>query len=626
MPGTYRIYHIIRSLQDHLNSQDVPVFVAPYAAAAQLVEFEREGYVSGIMGSATNLIFGADAVILDIDWDDTKKFWHTDLTKCAEEMGITESQFSDLCLISGYSILPTMPELEVDSNIPRLEAAKHMLQRANNDVYAVCAQAKDENYQMAFHKAKYAVKHAVSMKVNSLEVIQDDLDSVPADTHEFIGQRLPNELYFYLIRGLAGPRVLNWRTRMEILETPPLDGGLSQLYRDLVNNKLVPLRSQSLVMITHLLHRYYQKNDPNLICWFGEGNGKTLNIAEALESAKTADSWHVTAKALPSPPDASSGPLRSAISGLLNESEAKKTVTPRPEGAPAPLTTIPELRPNAVWRFLEHRGYINENHTLSAWGRSLDVALQKAADNGSFRTPSLAKEIEEAIFMAYELIRLDVLNTRNMFQTPPYSGQPMRGSDADKQFVLLISRIACLGSFQHNSIGYTGPLSRALLAYHQVTAAVRGALRDLVEMHACNMFLAGSVKRQIGPPKMFTDLSFELPFVNEPNAGLALLVKSYLDELSNENGRKRSNIREWFVHAQDIDGDLKKVWRLFDAVSTYVPCLRCSVNGGLTVSLQINEGIQAADSAIISSDTRKMFKSASEWLQEKRQMDTNGIH
>lgn len=197
------------------------------------------------------------------------------------------------------------------------------------------------------------------------------------------------------------------------------------------------------------------------------------------------------------------------------------------------------------------------------------VDLLQSTDSEFCRTPSRAQEIEEAIFIAFELVRLDCLNTRNMFQSPPYSGQPLRGSETDKQNVLLISRIASLGSLQHKAIGYTGPLSRHVLAYHQITAAVRGALRDLVEMHACNMFLAGSVRRQIGPPKMFSDLAFELPFVNEPDAGLALLVKSFLDELSNDSARKtpRECVAEWFVHAHNIDEDLEKVWNLFEAAS-----------------------------------------------------------
>lgn len=543
--------------------------VAPYSAAAQLVELESSNMISGIIGSASSLVHHAEGIILEFDWDNGK-FQHTDLDKCADELDVPVPLLTDLILICGYSILPTMPELDMDTNVPRLPTAKSMLrERAGNDVYTFCARSSQEGYQMLYHKARYAVKHATTFQFKSLEVNQINSELAPPDTHDFVSPRLPNELYWYLIRGLAGPRVLNWRTRMEVLELPPLDGGVSQAYRELVNTKLVPLRSQAQVMITHLLHRYYQKNDVDLTCWFSQDSKKALGIPDNLQSAEQADYWHVTMKEMPSSPASPSGSLRYAISALSNDADAKKTVQHHAKHTKWLLCKVPELRPNILWRFLEHRGYINADHSLSAWGRALDVAMKKATDNGSFANPDVAKEVEEAIFVAFELIRLGSLNTTNMFQSPPYSGQPMRGSDKDKQNVLLISRIACLATIQHKAIGYTGPLSRHLLAYHQITAAVRGAVRDLVEMHACNMFLSGSVDRKICPPIMFTDLAFELPFVHEPDAGLGLLVKSYLDELSNESPRQRpkASVMEWFVHAEYIDDDMVKVWKMFEAVS-----------------------------------------------------------
>lgn len=166
--------------------------------------------------------------------------------------------------------------------------------------------------------------------------------------------------------------------------------------------------------------------------------------------------------------------------------------------------------------------------------------------------------------MAFELLRLDILNTKNLFPTPPFSGAPLRGTDIDKANTLLISRIASLGLFHHETIGYTGPLSRHLLAYHQMTAAVRSILRDLVEMHACHMLMSGAVARDV-PPAQLTDLGAGLPFVKEPDLGLALVVKSYLDELSNDAAR-RSDITKWFNHAVDVQEDLSKAWKLWAAV------------------------------------------------------------
>lgn len=208
---------------------------------------------------------------------------------------------------------------------------------------------------------------------------------------------------------------------------------------------------------------------------------------------------------------------------------------------------------------------VNQDGTLSAWGKALKAAFDRAKNDGYMKRRETIGEAEEAIFMAFELIRLDILNTSQFFPSPPYSGAPIRGTDTDKAFTLLLSRVAALGTFRHEEIGFTGPLSRHLLAYHQMTAAVRGSLRDLVEMHAVSMLLSGVASRNMAP-KAYTDLGCSLPFAREPDLGLSLVVKSYLDELSNDPSR-RSDIQRWFSHAVDIQGDLQKAWKMWAAVS-----------------------------------------------------------
>ena len=196
----------------------------------------------------------------------------------------------------------------------------------------------------------------------------------------------------------------------------------------------------------------------------------------------------------------------------------------------------------------------------------LQAAFEHASTSGRLGTGNPANEMEEAIFTSFELLTMDLLSPKLLFPRPPYSGEPHRGSEKDKANVRLITRVACLGSFQHQAIGYTGPLSRHLLAYHQVVSAVRGSLRDLAEVHGAHMFLSGSAVR-IRDRADFTDLGARLPFVKEPDVGLAIVLKSYLDEMSNDQTR-RADIKKWFGFAIDIDGDLQKAFDLWGAVSS----------------------------------------------------------
>lgn len=81
------------------------------------------------------------------------------------------------------------------------------------------------------------------------------------------------------------------------------------------------------------------------------------------------------------------------------------------------LSSQDEVLSNVFWRFLQLRGYINEKHELTSWGHCLERAL-------SALNP--ADDIEEPIFLAIEMVRLGLLNTKGWFSH--LSGGPMRGT------------------------------------------------------------------------------------------------------------------------------------------------------------------------------------------------------
>lgn len=81
------------------------------------------------------------------------------------------------------------------------------------------------------------------------------------------------------------------------------------------------------------------------------------------------------------------------------------------------LKTRHEITANAVWRFLQLRNFVDENHQLTAWGKALEATLLVSGSN---------KDQEEAAFLAVELLRLNLLTADTMFVG--YSGAPERGS------------------------------------------------------------------------------------------------------------------------------------------------------------------------------------------------------
>ena len=546
----------------HLHRQGATVQIAPYTAAAHLAYLLDNGNVQGVYGSASCLLYGCDRIILDFDWGLKQRVAWTTEEKCLTKLELNHDQFVAACLISGSSILPILPELDRDDIKHKIVQARHLI-KGFSDVDALL-RPKENEYHKEYYRALFALKHPLLLTEEG-DVRPKDFDKAPSDYDAYVGLRLPSELLTYLCRGLVGPRVITIRSRAEILEIPPLDGGQSPTYQDLVTKKLRPIRAQAISILTAMLHRYYHKTEVHVVSWFNEQQKVPLGLTERTDLKREANSWHTVAGHRPkiSENDVLGSGLMYAVVALSNDADARKTVTHRDPEAVPPLNDFEDVRSNIVFRFLQDRGYINEDHTLSGWGRMLKASFDRAAADSRMADQESKTEMEEIIFLAVELIRLDILGTQQMFPTPPYSGGLSRGGDKDKLNAILISRIACLGSVEHDKIGYTGPLSRSLLAYHQMIAALRESLRDLVEAHAGYIFMAASVKRTWRNDDE-TNLAASLPFADEPDVALGLVVKSYLDELSSPNP---ADIRQWFHHIHDMEKNLQKAWSMWDAVS-----------------------------------------------------------
>ena len=98
-----------------------------------------------------------------------------------------------------------------------------------------------------------------------------------------------------------------------------------------------------------------------------------------------------------------------------------------------PLTTKEELMYNSIWRFLHLREYIDSNHRLTAWGKVLHASV--GALDGR-------KELEEPIFLAIELMRLDYLNGKTNF--PSYYGPSLRRGSGE-HILSVIYRVPIVG-------------------------------------------------------------------------------------------------------------------------------------------------------------------------------------
>jgi hypothetical protein len=520
--GLVTAQDLFRYLQEILKEEGVAFQVAPYGAWAQLAYLQECNAIDALYASSEALLYNVTEVITSWDFKEKDFVW-VRKSKCLQDLSVTSDMFVDACLLAGCDLLPTLPQLENSRpNRAKLASAVDMIKGVGRGSgYNVCLHYQEDpsfrqiNYLERWQKVRLSIKyHPVILTDGKVQL--PDVQNAPQDVMQIVGHRLPEELYFYLSKGILGPRILNWRTSGEIVEPPPLDGGDSDEYRKLVQEQLTDVRTSAIGLLSTSLHRYYLHHDLELRCWFDKNRPKAIRVREFESPGPIINAWNVHEDVFnpflnrlnepvsknfgtiilgSSNIQQASGPLSICVKLLNYQAFAEVSITRQDPERPRPaLKSKNEILFNSVWRMLHLRGYIDAQHRLTEWG---DVLYQVI----SSLPPG---ENEEGALIAVELARYGLLNADNMF--PTYSGGPHKGNEKDKRNTLLIARVACAGKFSHKQIGYTGPLSRDLLAFHSMISAVRGSLRDLAEVCMTTLLLRGDADRDRHD---WTDLALE---------------------------------------------------------------------------------------------------------------------
>ncbi|TAQ84877.1 hypothetical protein B7494_g6798 [Chlorociboria aeruginascens] len=620
--GAVRVTDLYPVLREILSERGLDFITAPFSACAQLAYLDRldTQYIDGIMGSQELLLYDIhDAIIIppsQTEWE-KKSFSGIIKSDLIRKQNVTPDMFADALLMVGTSFLPPFPPL-LDPNITLRQPhtigdAINMLRTSEKSVTSVCTgfsdilEMRDPEWLDKFRKAKMAVKHCVTVHEDGSVHVRD-YDSLTHDNSAYLGLQLPPELYHYLAKVVISPRTLNSFSSLETFVFPTLDGVASDEYRKLVTKSLFPLKETTASLISSRINRYFQKNVLKVRFWFD--NDLVLKIDLSGSPNTQADTWQVkeaTFKAQESPTLSTAGKLSFAVLALQDEEFIAKThleKKPKPEAkplqeydVPAALNSVPEILSNALWRLLHLRGYVNNKHELTSWGKALAVTLK--ALGPSIKTYNDVNHMEEAAFLAYELIRFDNLNSRN--RHTELIGGPLRGTDEDKSNCLLIGRTACLLKLRHQNIGYTGPLSKNFLSFYSIVKAVKETDRDLLQAIVTSMFLNNQADRH---GNAFEEISQSLPLGSDINIALGIAVKTYLDDFCKLDStpaareiEKQQYAEKLLPHSVNFAQDLDQSFKFFDALW---------------------EGIKTLGENEMSNADKKNWESAKAFLDRRR--------
>ncbi|EWC48207.1 hypothetical protein DRE_02311 [Drechslerella stenobrocha 248] len=591
--GILQPQEIYRFLRKILIDNDVSFQVAPYASWAQLVYLEKhpKQFVDAIFGPAEVFFYDIEKVITGFNFSRASFSCLNKKAIMQDLGGLNHEQFIDACILSGFDFCNTFPIIDKQpANLFKTCLDFLKTWRSATGIvnqYSESPTIRDSGYLDKYRRAKLAIKHQPILTDDG-KIEPFNLDEAPGDMHEFVGNRLPEEVYFYLSRGVIGSQVLDMLVTGELQELPPLDSGENETYKVFLES-IQTLRAQCLCLLAQPLQHWWNNKKITITYWYDKVNPKPVAFKDLNPTLYEATSTWNAKEALFGPALASSpnkSLLAFSITYLGDKSLAIKTTTLK--STDNLLKSTNEVILNTLWRTMQIRGFIGPDHQLTPWGKVLNTALSSLDP---------ADELEEACYLGIELLKAKLL------RADPSTLSQYSGRDTDKRYCSLISRVASLGKLRHNSIGYTGPLSRTLLTFNSIIRLMSKNLENLTQMVLTSLLMNGDADRD--DRKDWNQLGLEIPFAEDINAGLGIAVKTYLDELTNTDDptsvetrlrvQNEELIPQMFVQSVDVMADVSMAFRLWDAIMA---------------------GVRTAPDNLIV-DTVK-FTEADAWLSQRR--------
>ncbi|WVF69546.1 hypothetical protein IAT40_004324 [Kwoniella sp. CBS 6097] len=464
-------------------------------------------------------------VITSTDWN--KSFTFVEKTRLIVDLNLTSEQFLDMGILAGCSISRTFPPIASDFSIKTVID----LMRQHKSGMLVCqswreSQFKSQAYNEAFWKARLAVKFSLVLTTQGTcvplpTVITPHGQSftvhdVPGDLDEIFSSRIPDELYFYVCRGLISAQVVGWITSGVVHEVQPLadTGDYHRFIKDVITEGPTSPRCTTLALLADHAHYFF---DPP----FAPVHGTAIPFNDATTQSLVAKmgGWTIPNQNLETElrrQNSSTIDLKLCLGALASEELATHT---RRDKAGRILDKKDEIVANILWRLLELRGFINANHTHTMIGKALHAANAVSRVNDRFQEP---------LYLLLELLRAGVVhgNRWGGDQVEPLSGGPSFGTDEEQRSILLIMRCLSILPLMFRPQQWAGPLSRELLVFNSFVRALSKSLRHLSEAVNAHIMLSGQARRN---REDYNDVMISLPFQSETNTGFGILAKTYLD-------------------------------------------------------------------------------------------------
>ena len=238
------------------------------------------------------------------------------------DLGVTEDQFLDIGILVGFDhslpFPPTVHEqaLKATVDMVRYYKSGHAAVIAFSDHPAVKTIQYSDHYARTRSMIKYSLILSSEGTVVPLPLALNaptpqgaghhphhpGANDIPQDLHDIFTNRLPDEIYFYLSRGLLTPHALVWLTSGQIIENPPLDNGETTEYKRFVKEVITDgqtgPRATALALISSVSHNFWANRKVQGYFWFetpSPHGQKAIqhNSTQTAQLAERVSGWHV---------------------------------------------------------------------------------------------------------------------------------------------------------------------------------------------------------------------------------------------------------------------------------------------------------------------------------------------
>lgn len=576
--------------------------VAPYSSWFQLAYLLNSAYIDTIYGPTDCLMLDCvDRFILGMEFPN-KEFRFIDRSRVMKDLGCTHEEFIDIAMAVGNDLQPTtLPPLQIYP-VPQLfDIALEMVLNTGTNFYAYQlsttlqndSKENIQNYQRGISALRYmpVLKDTGKVELFVQEIVVSEEDSeknnkdgkksnlsspssasssaspattvtknasekltyeksstkevrkprdIPNDVHDFIGQMLPHEYYFYRSIGLVTGKLFDAIVTGVYPEEPPLGGGSSTSYRKLVSKSVEIFKNKEINLLTQPINRYYQIKQIKQVKWYAANEPTTLTNRMSPSMFETIN--HLIVKTETSDEkEFSISEFITTINGSSNMAKdfiSEKVIFPNSVPIESKLNSPFNLLSTNFLRLLvllEFFTFDFKEKLLepTRWG---EVLLKLNELN-------IDRKYHESVIIFLVFLKCDVLKLDEEVQPPAPSAlsqATLRSYPEESLYVLLVTRVLTLFQVDQKPSNYHGPIDKKTLIFRDHLSFIKENLNELFEAVLISSLTSGEFNRlsldNFGwARKIVRYLPFKL---DSPNTIMAMMWEFFLQKyLHNGNAK-----------------------------------------------------------------------------------------